>query len=57
MLSPPNAVDQELDRAHHPVEVLQFDAAQRVPHDFIDPHQPDQQIAISYPKLIELLEK
>lgn len=43
--------------AHQPVEVFQFDAAQKVPHDFIDPHQPDQQIAISYPKLIELLEK
>ncbi len=44
-------------RAHHPVEVHQFDASLKVPHDFIDPNQPDQQTAIVYPKLIELLEK
>ncbi len=39
------------------IEEYQFPKDQKVPHDFIDPNQPDQQTAISYPKLIELLEK
>lgn len=39
------------------IEAYEFPKEQKVPHDFIDPNQPDQQTAISYPKLIELLEK
>ncbi|MFZ4682036.1 MAG: alpha/beta hydrolase [Terrimicrobiaceae bacterium] len=39
------------------IETCQFPKDQKVPHDFIDPNQPDQQTAISYPKLIELLER
>jgi pimeloyl-ACP methyl ester carboxylesterase len=54
-----NAVTQELVdrwRSRHPVTVYQFPADLKVPHDFIDPHQPDQQVDLTYPKLIELLE-
>lgn len=39
------------------VETYEFPADQKVPHDFIDPHQIDQQTAIVYPKLMELLER
>lgn len=39
------------------IDDFQFPAAEKVPHDFIDPNQPDQQIAIVYPRLIELLER
>ncbi len=39
------------------VETYEFPKEQKVPHDFIDPNQPDQQTAVSYPKLIELLER
>ena len=34
----------------------EFPAAERVPHDLIDPQQPDQQVALVYPRLIEMLE-
>lgn len=54
-----NAATQVLvDRwmARHPLTVYQFPAEQEVPHDFIDPSQPNQQIDLVYPKLIELLE-
>ena len=39
------------------VETFQFPADKQVPHDFIDPNQPNQRIDIVYPKIIELLEK
>lgn len=39
------------------VETFEFPAADKVPHDFIDPNQPDQQTALVYPKIIELLEQ
>jgi hypothetical protein len=39
------------------IETFEFPAAEKVPHDFIDPNQPDQKTALVYPKLIELLEK
>jgi Alpha/beta hydrolase family len=42
---------------HEGIETFQFPAADKVPHDFIDPNQPDQRIALVYPKLIELLEE
>lgn len=42
---------------HHPVQTFQFPADQKIPHDFIDPNQPDQNVALVYPKLIELLER
>jgi pimeloyl-ACP methyl ester carboxylesterase len=32
-----------------------FPASQAVPHDFIDPNQPDQQVEMVYPKLIDWL--
>lgn len=38
------------------VQTYEFPADQKVPHDFIDPNQPDQQVDIVYPKLMELLE-
>ncbi len=38
------------------VSAYQFPKDEKVPHDFIDPSQPDQQTAVAYPKLIELLE-
>jgi len=38
------------------VTSYEFPAEQKVPHDSIDPNQPNQQIAIVYPKLIELME-
>jgi pimeloyl-ACP methyl ester carboxylesterase len=39
------------------IQTFEFPADQQIPHDFIDPNQPNQQIDIVYPKLIELLEK
>ena len=38
------------------IETFEFPAADKVPHDFIDPNQPNQNTAIVYPKIIELLE-
>lgn len=44
-------------RHHHSVEVqtYSFPRAEKVPHDFIDPHQPDQQVDLVYPVLLKLL--
>jgi Alpha/beta hydrolase family len=39
------------------LETFEFSAADKVPHDFVDPNQPDQKTALVYPKLIELLEE
>jgi Alpha/beta hydrolase family len=39
------------------IETFEFPASDNVPHDFIDPNQPDQKTALVYPKIIELLEK
>jgi alpha-beta hydrolase superfamily lysophospholipase len=39
------------------IETFEFPAADKVPHDFIDPNQPNQKTALVYPKIIELLEK
>lgn len=39
------------------VTSFEFPADKRVPHDFIDKNQPDQQVAVAYPVLLELLEK
>ena len=44
-------------QSHRPVEVYQFPKEQAVPHDFIDPHQPDGKVSLVYPKLIELFGK
>ncbi len=44
-------------RRFEKVETYEFPADQKVPHDFIDPNQIDQQTAIVYPKLLELLEQ
>jgi len=38
------------------VETYEFPRSERVPHDFIDPNQPDQRIGLVYPRLIEMLE-
>jgi pimeloyl-ACP methyl ester carboxylesterase len=38
------------------IQTFEFPADQQIPHDFVDPNQPNQQIDIVYPKLIELLE-
>lgn len=37
------------------VTAYEFPAAEKVPHDFIDPDQPDQKIARVYPRLMEIL--
>jgi alpha-beta hydrolase superfamily lysophospholipase len=42
---------------HTGLESFQFPVEQRVPHDFIDPNQPNQRTALVYPKIIELLEE
>ncbi len=42
---------------HGRIETFEFPAADQVPHDFIDPNQPNQKTAVVCPKLIELLEK
>jgi pimeloyl-ACP methyl ester carboxylesterase len=39
------------------IETFEFPADQDIPHDFIDPNQPNQQIDKVYPKIIELLEE
>jgi Alpha/beta hydrolase family len=39
------------------IEAFEFPADHHIPHDFIDPNQPNQKIAEVYPKIIELLEK
>ena len=57
-----NAVTEQLVanwRALRPagIETFEFPADQEIPHDFIDPNQPNQRIDIVYPKIIELLEK
>jgi len=42
----------------HPeaVATYEFPMDDHVPHDFIDPKQPDQRVALVYPRLIEMLE-
>jgi pimeloyl-ACP methyl ester carboxylesterase len=42
---------------HGGIDSFEFPAAERVPHDFIDPNRPNQKTALVYPKIIELLEK
>ena len=37
------------------VETYEFPAEEGLPHDVIDPHQPDQQIELVYPILIDLI--
>lgn len=46
-------------RAHRPagIETFEFPKSDKVGHDFIDPHQPDQRVDFVYPKLMEMLEK
>jgi pimeloyl-ACP methyl ester carboxylesterase len=39
------------------IDTFEFPAEKEIPHDFIDPNQPNQQIDIVYPRLIELLER
>jgi alpha-beta hydrolase superfamily lysophospholipase len=39
------------------IETFEFPASEKVPHDFIDPNQPNQRTALVYPKIIELFEK
>lgn len=38
------------------IETFEFPAEKRVPHDFIDPNQPNQRVELVYPIIIELLE-
>jgi carboxylesterase len=37
------------------VTIFEFPQAEGVPHDMIDPNQPDAKIQASYPKILELL--
>lgn len=37
------------------VSTYEFSAAEKVPHDFIDPDQPDQKTDMVYPRLLEIL--
>jgi pimeloyl-ACP methyl ester carboxylesterase len=39
-----------------PVLLYEFPESARIPHDMIDPNQPEANIAASYPKLLELLQ-
>jgi hypothetical protein len=39
------------------IQTFEFPAADGVPHDFIDPNQPDQKTSLVYPTIIALLEK
>jgi pimeloyl-ACP methyl ester carboxylesterase len=39
------------------IETFEFPADQKVPHDFIDPKQPNQRVDIVYPKIVELFER
>ena len=43
-------------RTHRPeaVRTFEFPKEEAVPHDFIDPAQPDQRVDLVYPKLLEL---
>lgn len=38
------------------VRAFEFPADQKLPHDLIDPGEPDQNIALVFPKLIELID-
>jgi len=38
------------------VTTYEFPAGDHVPHDLIDPNQPDQKISLVYPKLLELVD-
>ncbi len=38
------------------VTTYEFPAGEKVPHDFIDPDQPDQKTGTVYPRLMEILE-
>ena len=38
-----------------PVTIFEFPEIDGVPHDMIDPNQPDEKIRISYPKILEIL--
>lgn len=46
-------------RAHRTngIETFEFPKSDDVPHDFIDPNQPNQRVDFVYPKLLEMLEK
>jgi carboxylesterase len=37
------------------VQHYQFEARHRLPHDLIDPNQPNQQVDLVYPVLVELI--
>ena len=39
------------------IETFEFPVGEKVPHDFIDPNQPNQKTALVYPKIVELFEK
>jgi len=39
-----------------PVLLYEFPESARIPHDMIDPNQPDANTVVSYPKLLELLQ-
>ena len=39
------------------VTTYEFPLAEKVPHDFIDPNQPDQKVAEVYPELLRLLKQ
>lgn len=38
------------------VEAYEFPSGENVPHDFIDPNQPNQVVALVYPRLLEMME-
>jgi len=43
-------------KAHHAnLSTFEFPASLKLPHDIIDPAQPDQKVDIVYPRLLELL--
>jgi pimeloyl-ACP methyl ester carboxylesterase len=46
-------------RRHRPESIETFESPEsdNVPHDFIDPNQPNQQVELVYPQLINMLEK
>lgn len=46
-------------QAHRPgsVQAYEFPADQKIPHDFIDPHQPTANTPLTYAKLLELLKR
>jgi carboxylesterase len=44
--------------AHHAnLSTYEFDANLKLPHDLIDPTQPDQKIGVVYPQLIDLVNR